>query len=292
MRIGTTRLASLMSVWTLALLSSLTLAFPAAAADPLAVRVFTDKVDYTRGEQALLTLEVTNTSALPVTVTYNNGQQYDFELRDTSGALVWSWSYGKTFGTLPTSRTLAAGETLQIQETWAQLDNAGIPALDGTYTVSGIFSGNYVGRSGAKVATQDISVFTPDPLVATFSTSQTHYSRLNPAQLTLTITNVTSTPVTVSFAGEQLYDFAARNANGDVVWTWSHGKTFAEVPSEVVLGPGEYLEFTQSWSFSTNDGSLLMDGVYTVSGSFLGQYAGAVYPKGGESQIRMYTLFY
>jgi hypothetical protein len=291
MRIGTTRLASWMSVWTLALLSSLTLAFPAAAADPLAVRVFTDKVDYTRGEQALLTMEVTNTSALPVTVSYNNGQQYDFELRDTSGALVWSWSYGKSFGSLPTSRTIAAGETVQIQEAWAQSDNAGSPVLDGTYTVSGIFHGNYLGKSGPKVATQDISVFTPDPLVATFSTSKAQYSRLTPAQMTLTITNVASYPVTVSFANEQQFDFSARNAKGEVVWTWSYGKTFAEVPSEVVLGPGEYLEFVQSWSFSANNGGLLPDGWYTVSGSFLGQYAGAVYPKGGESQIRMYTLF-
>lgn len=291
MMIGTTRLAPWMSVWTLALVFSLLPAFPAAAADPLSVSVLTDKVDYTRGDEALLTLEVTNTSSTYVTVSYNNGQQYDFVVRDASGTTVWTWSQGKSFGTLPTSKLMAPGETLRFQEVWAMVDSAGNPAVDGSYTVTGTFLGNYLGRSGPKEGTQDISLHTPDPLVVTFSTNQSQYSRLSSAVMTLTLTNVAPYAVTVSFSGEQRYDFSARNASGQVVWNWAHGKTFAEVPSEVVLAPGEFLELTESWSFTTNNGSLLPDGWYTVSGTFLGQYSGAVPPKSGESQIRMYTLF-
>lgn len=291
MRIGTTRIASWTPVWIFALLVGLGTALPAVAADPLAVRVFTDKSTYDRNEQALLTLEVKNTSALPVTVSFSNGQQYDFTARDANGTTLWTWSKGKTFGSQPTSKTLAAGETWQVQETWAFVDDAGSSLLDGTFTLTGTYLGQYLGRSGTKAGTQDVVLQTSDPLVATFSTDQASYSRLSSAPLHLTVTNVATYPVTIDFQNGQQYEFSARNSSGQVVWTWSTGKTFDSQPSEVVLAPGESLSFTESWTFKNNSGSSVADGYYTVSGTFLGQAYGAIPPKGGESQIRVYTLF-
>ena len=290
MRIGTTRIASWLPVWALALLASL-VAFPAVA-DPLAVRVFTDKATYERGEQALITLEVKNTSALPVTASYSTGQKYDFTARDATGTAVWTWSYGKTFGS-STSKTFAPGETWVVQESWTFADNAGSGVIDGTYSITGSFLGNYLGRSGAKTATQDVSLFTPDPLVATFSTDKSAYSRLSSssAALTLTVTNVASYPVTINFQNGQSFDFSASNSSGTTVWTWSNGQSFDPAPMQVVLAPNESLQFTGAWTFKNNSGANVADGYYTVSGTFLGQYYGAVPPKGGASQIRLSTLF-
>jgi intracellular proteinase inhibitor BsuPI len=290
MRIGTTRIASLLPVWTLALLVSL-VAFPAAA-DPLTVRVFTDKTSYVRGEQALITMEVKNTSALPVTTSYSTSQKYDFTARDANGTAVWTWSYGKTFGS-STSKTFAAGETLVIQETWAFTDNAGSGVFDGTFSVTGTFLGNYLGRSGAKTGTQDVSLFTPDPLEVTFATDKTSYSKLSssPAALTLTVTNIGTYAVTIDFANGQSFDFGAKNSSGTTVWTWSNGKTFDPAPVQVVLAPGESLQYTGSWALNNNSGSSVADGNYTLSGTFLGQYYGAIQPKSGEKQVRVYTLF-
>lgn len=290
MRIGTTRIASLLPVWTLALLVSL-VAFPAAA-DPLAVRVFTDKATYERGEQALITLEVKNTSALPVTTSYSTSQKYDFTARDSSGAIVWTWSYGKSFGS-STSKTFAAGETWVVQEVWTFADNAGNAALDDTYSITGTFLGNYLGRSGAKTGTQDVVLFTPDPLEVTFSTDKTSYSKLSSssAALSLTVTNVASYPVTIDFQNGQSFDFSATSSSGTTVWTWSYGQTFDPAPAQLVLAPGESVQYTGSWTFKNNSGSTVADGYYTVSGTFLGQAYGSVPPKGGESQVRVYTLF-
>ncbi len=290
MRIGTTRIASLLPVWTLALLVSL-VAFPAAA-DPLTVRVFTDKATYERGEQALITMEVKNTSVLPVTTSYSTSQKYDFTARDANGTAVWTWSHGKTFGS-STSKTFAAGETLVIQETWAFTDDAGAGVFDGTFSITGTFLGNYLGRSGAKTGTQDVSLFTPDPLEVTFATDKSSYSKLSsaPAALTLTVTNIASYAVTIDFQNGQSFDFSAKNSSGTTVWTWSNGKTFDPAPVQLVLAPGESLQFTGSWALKNNSGSSVADGNYTLGGTFLGQYYGAVQPKGGEKQVRVYTLF-
>jgi hypothetical protein len=291
MRIGTTQIASWMPVWTLALLASL-VAFPAAAADPLTVRVFTDKATYERNEQALITMEVKNTSSLSVSTSYSTSQQYDFTAHDSSGAVVWTWSHGKSFGSLPTSRILAPGETWVIQEIWTFADDAGSSLLDDTYSITGTFLGSYLGRSGAKTGTQDVVLFTSDPLQVTFTTDKSSYSRLSSssAALSLTVTNAASYPVTIDFQNGQSFDFSARDSGGQEVWTWSNGKTFDPAPTQLVLAPGESVQFTASWTFKNNSGANVADGYYTVSGTFLGQYYGAVPPKSGESQIRVYTL--
>ncbi|WNG35232.1 hypothetical protein F0U61_17365 [Archangium violaceum] len=291
MRIGTTRNVSLMSAWTLALLVALGMAAPAAAADPLAVRVFTDKSTYDRNEQAQLTLEVKNTSSFYVSVSFGSGQQYDFVARDASGATLWTWSNGKTFSPFGSSKALAPGETWSVQETWTFVDNTGSSLLDGTFSITGTYLGNYLGRSGTKSGTQDVVLQTSDPLVATFSTDKASYSRFTSAPLHLTVTNVAAYPVAISFQNGQQYEFSARNSSGQVVWTWSTGKSFDPAASELVLAPGESLTFNESWSFNNNNGGGIADGYYTVSGTFLGQAYGAVEPKGGESQIRVYTLF-
>lgn len=290
MRIGTTRIASLLPVWTLALLVSL-VAFPSAAADPLTVRVFTDKATYVRGEQALITMEVKNTSTLPVTTSYSTSQKYDFTARDANGTAVWTWSYGKTFGS-GTSKTFAGGETLVIQETWTFTNDAGSGVFDGTFSITGTFLGNYLGRSGAKTGSQDVSLSTPDPIQVTFAADKSSYSKLSsPAALTLTVTNIAPYAVTIDFANGQSFDFSAKNASGTTVWTWSNGKTFDPAPVQVVLAPGESLQYTGSWSFKNNSGSTVADGNYTVGGTFLGQAYGSSPAKGGESTVRVYTLF-
>jgi len=284
-------MASWMPVWTLTLLAALSLYAPAAAADPLSVSFFTDKASYVRGEEATLTLEVKNTSALPVTVSFNSNQQHDFAVSDASGAVVWTWSHGKTFSG-STTRVMGAGEVARYTTTWAFVDNAGAGVFDGTLTVKGIFLGQYLGRSGPKEASQAIELITVDPLEVTFATDKSSYSKLgSAANLSLTVTNIATYAVTIDFANGQSYDFSARNASGATVWTWSNGKSFDPNPVQVVLAPGESLTFTGTWSFKNDSGSTVADGNYTLSGTFVGQYYGAVPPKSGEKTVRVYTLF-
>jgi Intracellular proteinase inhibitor len=289
MRISATRFAS----WTLVTLALLVGLSPvsseAQSLDALQVSITSSQSTYERGTEALVTLQVKNTSLLPVTVNFANGQEFEFTAQDASSAVVWTWSLGKSFPA-PYSKTLAAGATWQYAVTWNFNSDAGSAVLDGDYTVRGVFLGNYTGRSGTKAASTLITLFTPDPLEVTFSTDKSSYSRSQPARLTLTVTNIASYPVTISFASGKSYDFSAKSSSGQTVWTWSNGKTFSPAPQEVVLAPGEYLQYTQSWSFVNNSGLGVMAGTYTVSGVFLGSWYGETGTKSGQKQISVSLL--
>jgi hypothetical protein len=262
----------------------------AQSLDPLTVQVTTDKSDYSRGEQVLLTLQVTNRSPLPVTINFSNGQRYDFTARDVNGNTLWTWSTGRTFDPAP-SQTLAPGASLTYQESWAFTHDDGAWVLDGAYTVKGTFLGSYAGRSGAKEAEQSVTVVTPDVIQASVSTDKSSYGRFDSsAVLTLTVTNTAAYAVTVSFGSAQFHDFTVKNSAGTTVWTWSNGRTFDPTPQELVLGPGESRQFTSTWPLTNNSGVRVPAGNYTVSGSFLGSYYGQSGPKGGEAPVQVRSL--
>jgi hypothetical protein len=262
----------------------------AQSLDPLTVQVTADKSDYTRGEQVLMTLQVTNRSVLPVTISFSNGRRYDFTARDVNGNTLWTWSTGRTFEPAP-SQTLAPGASLTYQESWTFTGDDGAWVLDGAYTVKGTFLGSYAGRSGPKEGEQVVTVVTPDVLQATVSTNKSSYGAFDSsAVLTLTVTNTASYPVTVQFGSAQFHDFSVSNSAGTPVWTWSNGKTFDPTPHELVLGPGESTQFTSTWPLTNNSGARVPAGNYTVKGSFLGSYYGQSGPKGGEAQVQVRSL--
>ncbi len=289
-----TSVSRLASSWTLVCTLALLVGLSSGSAeaqslDALQVSITRSQSTYERGTDAQVTLSVKNTSLLPVTVNFANGQEFEFTAQDASGAVVWTWSLGKTFPA-PYSKTLAAGATWQYPVSWNFNSDEGSAVADGDYTVRGVFLGNYTGRSGTKAASTVVTLVTPDPLVVAFSTDKSTYSRSQPAQLTLTVTNIASYPVTVSFQNGKSFDFSAKNSSGQTVWTWSYGKTFSPEPQQVVLAPGEYLQYTQPWSYVNNSGFSVSSGTYTVSGVFLGSWYAESGTKGGQKQITLSLL--
>jgi hypothetical protein len=290
------RINSVSTSWSVAVVLAVAVTmFPAISqaqgADPLTFQFSADKSDYQRHEQVQLTLQVKNTSALPLTISFSSGKQYDFAARDANGATIWAWSHGKSFNPNPSQRVLSPGETWTIQETWAFVGNDGQPVLDGAYTVSGTFLGNYLGKSGSKTGEQAVTLTTSDYLQVSFSTNKSVYRRGDRATLTLTLTNTAPTSLTVVFDTAKRYDFSVANSGGTAVWTWSRGKTFDPTPQELVLASGETVQFQETWSLVGDNGLPVADGNYTAHGTFLGRYYGQSGPKGGESAISVRTLF-
>lgn len=290
MRISTSRFATWTLAWTLVLLVGFAPgSSQAQSLDTLQVSLTTAQTSYARGNPALMTLEVRNIGLTPVTVSFSNGQKYEFTAQNASGATVWTWSFGQTFSPASSSKTLAAGETWRFQESWTYNANAGGPAADGTYTIRGTFLGNYTGRSGTKSAQKSISLSTPDYLQVSFAADKSAYRRGEQAVLSLTMTNTAPYALQVSFATGQSYDFAATDAAGNVVWTWSYGKSFDGNPQSRTLAPGETWTVQETWSFVEDDGSGVPDGDFAVSGVLLGDYLGRVGTKGGSQSINLLT---
>jgi len=256
--------------------------------DYLQVSFAADKSGYTRGQQAVLSLTMTNNAPYALEVNFANGQFYDFTATDAAGTSLWSWSFGKSFDGNPQTVTLAPGQTWTVQEVWGFADDAGNGQPDGDYVVGGVFLGDYLGRSGTKGGSQTVNLITPDPLRVTFSTDKNSYVRTQgAAKLTVTVTNIDTYAVSILFQTGKHYDFTARNSSGQAVWTWSTGKSFSPTPHEVVLGPGQSLQFTESWSYTDNSGVPVLDGTYTVSGTFTGQWYAESGSKGGQKQIKV-----
>jgi hypothetical protein len=90
---------------------------PAPTAD--APELVTSVGVQTQGDTVLLSLQITNPSAVPVAFTFPTGQTYDFAVRGAGGAEVWRWSADRGFTQAVQSLTLAPGATWRFGERWA-----------------------------------------------------------------------------------------------------------------------------------------------------------------------------
>ena len=94
--------------------------------------------------EVTFTLSVTNTLALPATLQFSSGQQFDFQVFRADGTPVWTWSADKSFTQALGSRTLAAGETVTWSATWT-------PSVKGELNVvARLASSSHAARSFAR----------------------------------------------------------------------------------------------------------------------------------------------
>ena len=82
-----------------------------------------------------------STLAVPTSIQFTSGQQFDINVHRADGASVWTWSADKAFTQALGSRTLAAGETVTYTATWA-------PTVKGElYAVGRLVSSSHAARS-------------------------------------------------------------------------------------------------------------------------------------------------
>lgn len=74
------------------------------------------KVD---GDSVLMTLHLTSALETPVVFEFPSAQRSDFAVRDTTGAVVWTWSMDKRFAQVTGTETLTPGATLKYSGAWA-----------------------------------------------------------------------------------------------------------------------------------------------------------------------------
>lgn len=93
-----------------------------------------DKVVYGPTEIVIFRLTVGNTGKDDVKLEFASNQHFDYYIRDSGGAEVARWSYGRSFLPKPEVVTIAAGKTLPYDPAlWQQLDQNDAPVPPGRY---------------------------------------------------------------------------------------------------------------------------------------------------------------
>jgi hypothetical protein len=95
------------------------------------------------GEPVPVTLRLTNTGREPLTV-YLQGRPIAFDLtvRRLDGTIVWRRLEGEVVSAILAVRQLEPGASLEFEEVWRQVSNAGEAVPPGDYRVTGTLQGD------------------------------------------------------------------------------------------------------------------------------------------------------
>ena len=87
------------------------------------------------GIPVTLSFSFQNISNRSQTLHFTDGQQYDLEVYNSQGTLVWNWAHDMAFIASLTELAFDPGEVKTYEETWDQTSNEGIQVPAGIYDV-------------------------------------------------------------------------------------------------------------------------------------------------------------
>lgn len=109
---------------------------PPVTTDLLELTVETDKSAYRKGEPIQLILKLSNRSSRDTTLEFSSGQRYDFQIADSTGRTMWTWSADHSFMQVLGWARLAAGESQQHRERFIGNLAAGKYQVNGSLTTT------------------------------------------------------------------------------------------------------------------------------------------------------------
>jgi len=97
------------------------------------------------------------------------------------------------------------------------------------------------------------------------TTDKFGYKPAEPVTINITLKNPSSTAVKWTFPSSQIYEITISGQGGRKVWTWSEGRMFLTVITELTLAPGEERHWSETWDQKTADGAQVPDGYYKIT---------------------------
>jgi hypothetical protein len=159
------------------------------------------------------------------------------------------------------------GQTRTMSETWDQRNNDGQAVQAGSYSVTGSYSVSPALVSPPRSFSIGGGTAPPSGYTMTVSTDKAQYAAGDTVRFTLQVTYNGSSPVIVERPSFEA-DFVVRNANGQEIWRWTHGKAFTANIVNEQWAPGQSRSFSQTWDQRNNDGQAVGAGTYSVVGFY------------------------
>lgn len=113
---------------------------------------------FSTDETITLQLRVENTGDSAATLNFNNGQAYDFTVRNSADTVVWTWSNDKSFTQATESTRFAAGEVRTYSADWDQEDNSNVAVPAGSYRAQGEVTATNLDDEVAKSETDSLTI--------------------------------------------------------------------------------------------------------------------------------------
>jgi hypothetical protein len=112
----------------------------------------------------------------------------------------------------------------------------------------------------------------PYDIDVTVSTDKHSYQWIvEPVAVTVTVMNIGSSSVNLTFPTSQLYDIIIKNKRDIEIYRWSDNKYFIQVITEILLQPGEAMNWDIAWYqqgriFRFLPYRMLIPGTYSIQG--------------------------
>lgn len=110
------------------------------------------------------------------------------------------------------------------------------------------------------------------------------YGRNVPVKVVISVTNHADEEVRLTFPSQHSWDFRIfkrDGINGVMVYNWSNGQDFLQIPLYITFGPGETKIFAEkTWDHFDNNGNKLLEGDFFIDGWMVAYYRGFNYHIG------------
>ncbi|WP_018249497.1 BsuPI-related putative proteinase inhibitor [Orenia marismortui] len=121
------------------------------------------------------------------------------------------------------------------------------------------------GERRVEYRTKNFDYIVVNGLLIVMFTDQDSYEAGEYVKVNLVKTNITNTPIKLSYKSGQRIELVAYN-RGQRIWSWSADQMFTQATKVITLEPGESLVYKEIWDQESDRGVDIDQGVYRIQG--------------------------
>ncbi len=115
-----------------------------------------------------------------------------------------------------------------------------------------------------------------EDIEVSLTTDREKYGKNVPVKVVISVTNHADKQVRLTFSSQYSWDFRIYKrdgTNGIMVYNWSNGQEFFQIPIYITFEPGETKIFAEkTWDHIDNNGNTLSEGDFFIDGWMVGYY--------------------